>query len=497
MAHLSPNAPAVDVYVDGAETLTDVPYGVISDYLELGAGDHQVQVYVSPADTSGDAVIDATVTVEEDGIYTVAAVGSADPTDAGTDAAIGALPIVEDFEDPAGTDTAMVRIVHASYDAPGVQIDVYDPTMEAPCADEASIEVNTTFAFKEDTGAGGIELPAGVIYAAVCVDGDFDDSNGFQPFAFEDFTIDLTGLDGAEILLFADGSAGQAWRLGGNANAVDAFKLFAAADSTEQGPMIEIERDPLYYIAHAAPDVGPVDVCQGTTAVVPAFAYAGSGATNMDGTNAGFLGPFQLPIGIVNQFTLHPVAATDCDGTGVPFTVNSTDLERGGTHIVTATGLVAGSGGTELQQRVYTDGITVPESGNAHLVAVHQSPDTPEVDVGAAGVGDGFGLFPDLDFAATPANYATNSSAAGGTVVPAGTYDIQAGVSAAEGEDATAAAVTFEGVGITDGLEAFAFVIGKLTPAGAGEALKLLVVNVGPDDGDAAWAALPAIDAAP
>ena len=37
-AHMSPNAPNVDVYVDGDVVLEDVPFGDTSNYLELDAG---------------------------------------------------------------------------------------------------------------------------------------------------------------------------------------------------------------------------------------------------------------------------------------------------------------------------------------------------------------------------------------------------------------------------------------------------------------------------
>ncbi len=35
---MSPNAPNVDVYVDGSAVLEDVPFGAVSDYLEVPAG---------------------------------------------------------------------------------------------------------------------------------------------------------------------------------------------------------------------------------------------------------------------------------------------------------------------------------------------------------------------------------------------------------------------------------------------------------------------------
>jgi hypothetical protein len=44
VAHLSPDAPNVDVWVDGSVALEDVPYEAVSGYLELAAGEHRIQI---------------------------------------------------------------------------------------------------------------------------------------------------------------------------------------------------------------------------------------------------------------------------------------------------------------------------------------------------------------------------------------------------------------------------------------------------------------------
>ena len=58
VAHLSPDAPNVDVSVNGepVAALQNVPYGTISPYLPLPAGTQQVTV--SPAGDSSQPVID-------------------------------------------------------------------------------------------------------------------------------------------------------------------------------------------------------------------------------------------------------------------------------------------------------------------------------------------------------------------------------------------------------------------------------------------------------
>ena len=51
--HASPDAPAVDVFLDdtAVSALTNVPFGVISGYLEIPAGAHNVKVYATGTTT--------------------------------------------------------------------------------------------------------------------------------------------------------------------------------------------------------------------------------------------------------------------------------------------------------------------------------------------------------------------------------------------------------------------------------------------------------------
>jgi hypothetical protein len=44
VVHASPDAPNVDVWVDGETVLTDVPFGAVSDYLTVPAGTYNIQV---------------------------------------------------------------------------------------------------------------------------------------------------------------------------------------------------------------------------------------------------------------------------------------------------------------------------------------------------------------------------------------------------------------------------------------------------------------------
>src|SRR6187551_403638 len=75
VVHASPDAPAVDVYVDGNKALSNVPFFTASDHLPLPAGLHDIKV--TPAGDANTAVIDAKgVSFEAGNAYTVAATGT-------------------------------------------------------------------------------------------------------------------------------------------------------------------------------------------------------------------------------------------------------------------------------------------------------------------------------------------------------------------------------------------------------------------------------------
>ena len=77
VAHFSPDAPAVDVYIDGAlSDIADFPFPEITGWISLPPGDYEVAV--SPAGTSyEDAVIGpAVLSLGANSWTTVAAIGS-------------------------------------------------------------------------------------------------------------------------------------------------------------------------------------------------------------------------------------------------------------------------------------------------------------------------------------------------------------------------------------------------------------------------------------
>ena len=115
VVHASPDAPNVDVYVDGDAVLENVSFGGVSEYLELPTGSHEIEI---------TAAGDADTSVFEDEIefgaeaYTAVALGEV--SNRGDEPF--AVEVLEDDNSQPPEGEARVRVVHASPDAPNVDV---------------------------------------------------------------------------------------------------------------------------------------------------------------------------------------------------------------------------------------------------------------------------------------------------------------------------------------------------------------------------------------
>ncbi len=109
--HLSPDAPTVDVAVNGAIAVQGAAYLDATGFLPVPAGD--ARFTVTPAGQSAPVVIDATVPLGVGASYTIAATGLL--------ADIQPLVLLDDR---STSSQAKVRFVHASPDAPAVDVAV-------------------------------------------------------------------------------------------------------------------------------------------------------------------------------------------------------------------------------------------------------------------------------------------------------------------------------------------------------------------------------------
>ncbi|MGY1730868.1 DUF4397 domain-containing protein [Geodermatophilus sp. SYSU D01045] len=155
LAHLSPDTPAVDVYVDSVadptagQVFPAVGYGTVSDYRSVPAGTYAVSMRAAGADPESPPVLSTTVQVGADSAHTVAGVGPF--------ADLG-LEVLDDDLTPPPPGTARMRVVAA---AAGAQtLDVAVP---------GGPSLATGLAFADTTGY--VDVPAGATAVTVTPQG--------------------------------------------------------------------------------------------------------------------------------------------------------------------------------------------------------------------------------------------------------------------------------------------------------------------------------------
>jgi len=171
--HASPDAPNVDVYVNDVLVLEDVAFGEVSDYLVLLSGEYDVTVVPTGEDADA-AVIDQSVDVPA-GAATAVVVGEAAEDG---DQPLELLLLEVDL-DELEEDQSRVRVVHASPDAPAVDVVAGDQELvtdlefgsaeyvEVP-ADSYTLEIRPADG-DEAVAEFDVELAPNTVYSAYAV----------------------------------------------------------------------------------------------------------------------------------------------------------------------------------------------------------------------------------------------------------------------------------------------------------------------------------------
>jgi hypothetical protein len=181
VVHASPDAPAVDVYLDGTPVLERFAYGERTQYLTVPAGSRRVTI--TAAGAPDVVVFDAAVTLDLEQAYTVVATGllAGEP-------AFAPLVLVDTIDLPAA-GKARVRFVHASPGTPAVDIALAGgPVLFANVAyrEESELEVDVGTYDLEARVAGtdtvalsvpGVTLEAGNVYTLLAI-GQIGGPNG-------------------------------------------------------------------------------------------------------------------------------------------------------------------------------------------------------------------------------------------------------------------------------------------------------------------------------
>lgn len=158
VVHASPDAPAVDVYLNGQRAIANLKFTEGTTYAAVPAGSYRVQVFPAGTGPNGTAVISATLDLKGGTAYTVAAVNVV--------AKIEPIVLTDDLTAPAA-GKAHIRVVHASPDAPAVDVAVKG----GPVAfRNAAFKAATAYA-PLDAGTYQFEVrPAGTTQAVLTTD---------------------------------------------------------------------------------------------------------------------------------------------------------------------------------------------------------------------------------------------------------------------------------------------------------------------------------------
>jgi len=329
--HASPDAPAVDVYVDDTVAIEGVEFGAVSDTLTVPSGDRQIRVVPTGTDPEEGSVIDEEIGFDEGNTYEVAVVGLLSEIEAKVyDVDLGAI-------DEEGQ--ARVRVVHA-----------------APGSDDIDVAVAAGDNWFEGIGFGDAsdhqDVEEGTYDLEIKTDTEDDD-------------------DDKEVVLAASDVAIEAGMV------YDLFVIGQAADESLQvlpvgyptavpcSNLIEVGTadDSCVRVVHAVGDGPSVDVYVGDTAVAEGIAF---------GAATEYL---NLPNG---EQQIRVVAAGESTDDAM-FDMTET-FEAGQAYLIVASG-----SGEDIEGDRYELDLSPLAAESARVRVVHSSSDAGDVDVAVTG----------------------------------------------------------------------------------------------------------------
>jgi len=310
--HASPDAPAVNLIIEGDEVLTNFDYldGTPQIMLPVGGYSYQVEAVLP---TGPAVVVDSTFTLREGNKYTIAAIN---------DVSNLQIKVIEQLDETVGGTTSRILVVHAANNVQalvGGPVDVY---VTPPGAPLAGVAPAATFSFDETADLG--DVPADDYQIRI---GFTDAGSGDIVVAYDSGTVTVPGGDDfvisavpetsplspspAKLLLLGTASVAEIPDTGTSSgirvlhNSSDA----GLVDVTASGP-IDIALDDV--------DFGDVFPGAGSVAPIPAGSY--DVTVSKDGNPA--IGPVELPfdagiennviaLGTIANGTLNAIVAND------------------------------------------------------------------------------------------------------------------------------------------------------------------------------------------
>ena len=197
LAHLSPNTPAVDVYLysfgdsSAQIVLHHVAYGTVSPYEAVAAGDYSVAMRAAGASATSQPVLSTSVTIQADHAYTVAGMGP--------ESGLRLQVMDDDLTTPSGK--ALIRVIQASLKQQTVKV-TYDGTTIVPKASFASVSSYQAIS------------PGSATIAAIGSSGTATNSYAFAAGTVHTLVV-LDGSDGLELVNLEDAAGAGQPPLGG------------------------------------------------------------------------------------------------------------------------------------------------------------------------------------------------------------------------------------------------------------------------------------------
>lgn len=254
VVHASPDAPAVNVLVNGSVAIEGLDYAETSGFTELDAGSYDISVEgILPGETASVIEV-AGFSLEENARPTVFAVGNV--------ADIAALVVNESATDPSEGEVSLT-VTHAAPDAP--RVDVY---LSAPEDDFASLSAAFAFEFGESIDAGAVT--AEPVRIRVGVDDDV---------VYDSGTVDLTAFAGQKLLVTAIATENS------TEAAASPVKLLVTTEGGDAVELLDADTNAGVRVVHLSPDAnaaagGPVEVFATSEALgmdpvelIPSFDY--------------------------------------------------------------------------------------------------------------------------------------------------------------------------------------------------------------------------------
>jgi len=245
LAHLSPNTPAVDVYLysfgdsSAQQVLHHVAYGTVSPYESLAAGDYTVEMRAAGAAATSKPVLSASLDVAPGGAYTVVGLGP--------ESGLRLEVIKDQLTTPSGQ--AVIRVIQASLKQQAVSVTwngqpaVSSLAFGTVSAYQAVAPGTETLhvAGESETSNSKVTLTAGSVHTIVVLDGP-------KGLMLDNF-VDAAGSGDAPSGAAATGFGGTAPRI---PSALPWLSLIGAGLLLAMAGGFAVRRQPRYTARHSA-----------------------------------------------------------------------------------------------------------------------------------------------------------------------------------------------------------------------------------------------------